>query len=151
MKTSEFKRHLDQNPNSGLSFLLPDGTKIPAHAHITEVGRVEKKFMDCGGKIRSIAACSLQAWVADDIDHRITAGKLSAIFEEASALVGSDDPPVEIEYEDRVISQYPVIDAIGEEGVLLFKLEAKHTDCLAKDICLPEAAATECCSGTGCC
>ncbi|MEO6054611.1 MAG: DUF6428 family protein [Chthoniobacterales bacterium] len=151
MKTSEFKQHLDQHPDSELSFLLPNGKSIPIHAHITEVGRIEKTFLDCGGKLRTITTCSLQAWVADDVDHRITAGKLASIFEGATEILGANDPHVEIEFEDRLISQYPVVSVENANGVLSFQLESKHTDCLAKDVCLPADEAQECCSGTGCC
>ena len=48
MKLSEFTSHLGQSPERELRFVLPDGGFIEAHAHITEVGRVEKSFIDCG-------------------------------------------------------------------------------------------------------
>ena len=51
MKTSEFKTQLQRHPESELCFMLPDGGRIPAHAHITEAGRVDKTFVDCGGTI----------------------------------------------------------------------------------------------------
>jgi len=31
------------------SFKLPEGTYLPAHFHMTEVGLVTKHFVDCGG------------------------------------------------------------------------------------------------------
>lgn len=49
MKTSDLKTHLDTHPEKELRFLLPDGGFIPFHAHITEAGRMDKTFLDCGG------------------------------------------------------------------------------------------------------
>jgi hypothetical protein len=52
--------------------------------------------------------------------------------------------PVEIEYEDGVISQFP-LQEIGEEGAsFTLRLGSKHTDCLAKDKCGMESG---CCAG----
>lgn len=157
MKTSELLATLGQHPNHHLKYILPDGGMIPVHAHITEVGRVDKTFLDCGATVRKISTLSLQAWVADDVDHRFTAGKLGLIIDRAAAIIGADDLPVEIEYEDGLISQFPVESITSSNEALLFHLGTKHTDCLAKDICLPPAGeqkgeeADSCCSGTGCC
>ncbi|HEY5893690.1 MAG TPA: DUF6428 family protein [Chthoniobacterales bacterium] len=155
MKTSAFKQILKQHPEAELAFVLPNGTRIPVHAHITEVGRVEKTFVDCGGKFRRVAACNLQSWVAEDLDHRLSAGKLAAIMDDASAIIGHDDPPVEIEFEDGWISQFPVAEASANASAVTFQLESKHTVCLARDVCLPEGAEVEsesaCCGTTGCC
>lgn len=158
MKTSEFRHLLEQNPEAELAFILPGGTRIPVHAHITEVGRVEKTFVDCGGKFRRIAACNLQAWVAEDIDHRLPAGKLAEILDDASAIIGHDDPPVEIEFEDGWVSQFPIANAVAaatNEKVLTFQLESKRTACLAMETCMKEPAEGEaesaCCGATGCC
>ncbi len=155
MTTSTFKDLLNTHPDADVTFLLPNGDGIPVHAHITEVGRVDKTFLDCGRQVRRQTTCSLQAWVADDTNHRLPAGKLAAILDGAAEILGTDDPEVEVEYEDAVISQYPVEAATTAPGTLTFQLTTKHTDCLAKDICLPPAPdtaeATSCCSGTGCC
>jgi hypothetical protein len=157
MKTSELLTTLRQHPHHHLNYILPDGGMIPVHAHITEVGRVDKTFLDCGATVRKISTLSLQAWVADDVDHRFTAGKLGLIIERAAAIIGADDLPVEIEYEDGLISQFPVETITSSNEALLFHLGTKHTDCMAKDICLPPANEQDgnedesCCSGTGCC
>lgn len=137
MKTSEFKEYLRAAPEHELRFVLPDGGFIPAHAHVTEIGRVEKKFMDCGGAIRTASNCTLQIWVADgDEEHRFAPGKLVKVFEMASELFNGDDLDVEIEYEDfGCISQHPVLQAEAAEGALTFRLGSKHTDCLAKEAC----------------
>ena len=50
MKLSEFKSHLNQMET--VQFVLPNGSLIPPHFHITEVGQIEKRFIDCGGVLR---------------------------------------------------------------------------------------------------
>ena len=151
MKLFEFKTHLEKHPDHELTFVLLDGDLIPAHFHITEAGRVDKSFIDCGATIRRTATCSLQAWVADDLEHRFTPGKLAGVLKVAAPLFLGDDLDVEIEYEDCAISQFPVLEATTEGHALRFHLGTKHTDCLAKETCLPSAASNECCGTTGCC
>ena len=50
MKLSQFKSQLAQTEN--LVFVLQNGTKVPAHFHITEVGMTTKQFADCGNTFR---------------------------------------------------------------------------------------------------
>jgi hypothetical protein len=52
-----------------------------------------------------------------------------------------------------LLSQFPVIGAHTENGFLVFRLGVKHTDCLAKELCLPAANSDKeaCCSAGGCC
>jgi hypothetical protein len=154
MRLSAFDRLLRQEPLSQLRFALPDGSLVPAHFHVTEVGHVEKRFIDCGGTRRSTAACVLQLWVADDRDHRLAAGKLSAILAMASDLLAGQDLPVEVEFERGVVSQYPVVGFERQQGLLLLHLGMKHTDCLAKDRCgIPLASGgsgSSCCGPGGC-
>ncbi|MES2568706.1 MAG: DUF6428 family protein [Verrucomicrobiota bacterium] len=145
MKTSEFKTALEKHPGHELRFILPDGDLIAAHAHITEAGRIDKTFIDCGGTIRTLSHCTLQAWVSDDVDHRLQPGKLAGVLDLAAPIFRGDDLEVEIEYEDCAISQFPVLEVHAADGVLSFLLGSKHTDCLAKDVCLPRE------NGAGCC
>ena len=152
MKTSEFKTHLTEHPASELRFVLPDGDTIPLHAHVTEVGRVDKNFMDCGGTTRSTSMCTLQVWVAEnDEEHRFQPGKLAKVLDMAAALFRGDDLDVEIEYEDccTELSQYPILEVEKAEGALTFKLGSKHTDCLAKEACglEPDGTQSGCCGG----
>ena len=146
MKLSDFKASLQSSPTHPLRFVLPDGDVIAAHAHITEVGRIDKTFIDCGGTVRKVSTCSLQAWVADDTDHRLEPGQLAMILDKASPILSGEDLDVEIEYEDCQISQFPVESVAATDGGLEFHLGTKHTDCLAKDVCLPGGSG-EC----GCC
>lgn len=153
MKLSAFKSALDQNPTLSLAILLPGGGSVPAHFHITEVGRTEKQFVDCGGRLRELAFASLQVWVADDVDHRLPAGKLAAILGQAETLLGRDDPEMQVEFEQGTIGLYAIDGAEAAGGSLVFQLASKHTACLAMDVCLPdsEEEAGCCGSGTGCC
>ncbi len=156
MKVSEFKRHLEADPAAELRFVLPDADLIPAHAHVTEVGRIDKTFLDCGSTVRRVSTCNLQAWVADDVDHRLRPGKLAGVIGFADELFDGEDLEVEVEYEDCNLSQFPVVGAVSEDGVLTFRLASKHADCLAKDVCLPGggggsgAEAGECCASGNC-
>lgn len=34
-----------------VEFQLEDGTFVPEHFHVTEVGQTSKKFIDCGGVV----------------------------------------------------------------------------------------------------
>jgi hypothetical protein len=152
MKTSLLLKTLRDHPERHLQFLLPDGGFIPIHAHITEVGRVDKTFLDCGATVRKVSTLCLQSWVADDVDHRLPAAKLADIIERAAPILGDEDLDVEIEYEEGFISQFPIESAKQQGDLIVFTLGSKHTDCLAKEICLPKPQeSSSCCSGTGCC
>lgn len=154
MNTSTLLKLLVAHPKHHLQFILPDGGRIPIHAHITEVGRIDKTFLDCGATVRKISNLSLQAWVAEDTDHRLPAGKLAEIIDRAAPIIGNEDLDVELEYEDGLISQFPVESGTIAETTIVFILGSKHTDCLAKEICLPpslQPATDSCCSGSGCC
>jgi hypothetical protein len=153
MTIAELKHILTQNPAKPLTFVLPDREQIPAHFHITEVGHVQKEFIDCGGTRRSSSACVLQAWVAaNDEDHALSAGKLAGILDLAGPLFPKDDLAVEVEFEAPLISQFPILSAETSGDTIVFQLATKHTDCLAKEQCGLESASSACCSaGSGCC
>ena len=151
MNLEAFARVLAENPAAPLHLMLPDGSFVPAHFHVTEVGRVQKDFIDCGGTVRSSTACVLQVWVAQDTDHRLDTTKLAGILRLAAPLLKTADLPVEVEYEDGRVSQFPVSAAeVTPSGVLLH-LGAKHTACLAPDQCGLDASGRSCCSTPGCC
>lgn len=140
MKISELKRQLALHADLDVRFWLPDGFEVPAHAHVTEVARLDKRFVDCGGTLRSDALCRLQTWVADDLNHRLTAGKLLGILSKAAPVLLSEDLEVDIEYERGVISQYPLDGLQPTARELVFRLSHRHTACLAEDRCIrPEA------------
>jgi hypothetical protein len=156
MNVTELQAQLEAHPEAALHLRLPDGSFVPPHFHVTEVGRIRKDFIDCGGTRRAVQSCSLQLWVADDTGHRLKAGKLAAILRLAAPLLEQEPLPVELEYEDAVISQYP-LEAIEITPMgLLFALGGKHTDCLAKEKCgIPTSGAVglgmASCDAPGCC
>lgn len=152
MNVAEFRAVLSANADAALHLMLPDGDFVPAHFHVTEVGRVQKDFIDCGGTTRSAVSCLLQVWVADDVAHRLTAGKLANVLRLAGPLLQSDELPVEVEYERDAISQFPVAAAEVTPSGVLFHLGTKHTDCLARDKCgVGECAPATGCAAPGCC
>lgn len=139
MILSDLKKQLAEHSYRSVRFILPTGSKLPPHAHVTEVARIDKKFIDCGGTFRTETICRLQTWFADDTDHRLTAGKLLAILDKSASFLETDALEVDVEHEAPFISQFPIskIDADGD--VLTLELGVKHTACLAEDRCLPPA------------
>lgn len=156
MKLSEIKSALPEL--SELQFVLPTGAKVPAHFHITEVGQINKKFIDCGGTVRDEKVVNFQLWEDGDFDHRLGAKKLLDIISLSEKVLGLEDLEVEVEYQSDTIGKYGL--AFDGEA---FVLTSKMTDCLAKDKCgIPAskpkvslstigAAETACAPGSGCC
>lgn len=159
MQLHELKSLLAENADRHFRIRLPDGDAIPLSFHVTEVGHVRKTFLDCGGTRRETETCQLQVWVGEDYDHRIETGKMASILDKAKAYLPDESIPVEIEYEDRVISQYTIAGhEITAEAVVL-QLAHKHTECLAPELCgLPSlnrlpaiGGKNPCCGPAGCC
>jgi hypothetical protein len=151
---SHLRSALAAAPDLPLTVVWPDGEPIESHFHVTEVGRVRKDFVDCGGTIRSQVTCLLQTWVADDTGHRITGAKLLRALAHAEPILGGDDLPVELEYEACNVVQLRLVSIAPEDGALVIRLASKHTDCLAKELCLPSArpaGAAAAAFGSGCC
>lgn len=138
MTYSELCDLLSENQNAGITLTLPDGSKVPPHFHITEVGASSKKFVDCGGTEHHENTCTLQVWLAHDYNHRIQAGKLARILTASSKLFDSPDVPVEFEHEAPVLTRLPIASYEITPGQITFSLLLKKADCLAKDICLPQ-------------
>jgi hypothetical protein len=144
MNLNEFSNLVSAPPDKLMRFVLPSGKSIPAHYHITEVGHVKKDFIDCGGTIRSVSACVLQAWIAaNDEDHRLNTAKLASILRMAGKVLPDGEVPVELEYEAPIISQFTIESSEVADDAIVFHLANKHTDCLAKESCGLEG---ECCS-----
>jgi hypothetical protein len=109
---------------------LPDGTLVPDHFHVTEVGSVTKHFIDCGGTERKENVVNFQLWTADDYDHRLSAQKLGDIIRLSEKVLNLEDSPIEVEYQSQTIGKYGL-----EFNGSRFLLTSKQTDCLAKDNC----------------
>jgi Family of unknown function (DUF6428) len=145
MNIRTLKVSLVQHSEKNVRFVLPDGDPIPQEFHVTEVGHVVKKFINCGGTARNTEACLLQTWVSDDDkNHRLTAGKLAKIPDLSRQVVPSDELNVEVEYDDRAVGQYTVESVATDGAVLSFQLGNKKTDCFAREACGLEAAGCGC-------
>ncbi|NQY67769.1 MAG: hypothetical protein HRT72_08615 [Flavobacteriales bacterium] len=149
MTLSEFKNKLSQSEN--VVFELPNGKLIPSHFHVTEIGQVDKTYIDCGGVVRSESKVSFQLWEADDFDHRLTSKRLLDIIKLSEIRLGIENLELDVEYQGETIGRYGL--GFNEKN---FVLTSTSTDCLAKDNCgVSEnviAQDTGCCSPeSGCC
>lgn len=155
MKLSEVKNIL--NTVEAVNFKLEDGTMVPEHFHVTEVGAVSKHFIDCGGVVRKENKANFQLWDANDFEHRLKPGKLLSIIALSEKVLGLEDLEIEVEYQSKTIGKYS-LSFDGKDFVLL----NMQTACLATDSCgippekqkikltqLPTANA--CTPGGGCC
>lgn len=128
MILSEIKKHLKELDQ--IEFKLPNGNLVPAHFHVTEVGKISKTFIDCGGTLRQESVINFQLWEADDYDHRLHPEKLLNIIELSEAKLGLRDVEIEVEYQAETIGKYHLDYDNGS-----FLLFSTKTDCLAKDNC----------------
>ena len=137
MTRDELLRFLADHPDARVRFQLPDGQLTPAHAHVTEVARIDKHFIDCGGTVRKESTWRLQTWVAQDYDHRLSASKLAGILEKGSKTLDSEDLEMDVEHDVGFVTQFSLGSAScrGEEVVL--QLAGRHTACLAPEKCCP--------------
>ena len=104
MNLNTFFEHLDQVEE--LTFVLPNGTYVPPHFHLTEVALVSKKFVDCGGTMRDENVISFQLWSADDYDHRLAPCRAYGIVERAQEALGFGNIDIEVEYQGDTIGRY---------------------------------------------
>ncbi|MGV0857399.1 DUF6428 family protein [Empedobacter brevis] len=156
MKLSEIKTILPTLEN--VVFQLEDGTFVPEYFHVTEVGQINKNFIDCGGKIRNEKVVNFQLWNADDYEHRLKPNKLLSIIELSEIHLGIEDAEIEVEYQAGTIGKYDL-----EFNGKNFVLKNKLTACLAQDACgIPSqkpkiqltqlnSNANTCTPGGGCC
>ncbi|SFJ35182.1 DUF6428 family protein [Olleya namhaensis] len=156
MTLSEIKKHLSQLET--ISFTLPDGSLVPNHFHVTEVGKVTKHFIDCGGTVREEKKVNFQLWNADDYDHRLHPEKLVKIITLSEDIFNLQDLEIEVEFQgEQTIQKFGL-----EFQNNSFQLTSLLTDCLAKDKCgIPEPkqklkfsdiqAGGSCAPGSGCC
>ncbi|QSE96595.1 DUF6428 family protein [Fulvivirga lutea] len=128
MKLSEIKKQLLTLETIG--FKLPDGSMVAGHFHVTEVGKINKHFIDCGGTVRKEEKANFQLWEANDYDHRLHPEKLLKIIELSEKVLEMGDLEIEVEYQGTTIGKYG-LDFDGEN----FLLTTTLTDCLAKDNC----------------
>ena len=147
MSLADFRQALAATPTLGLRFRLPTGGLTPIHLHLTEVARVEKRFIDCGGTVRTEVSARLQLWAADDTDHRVGCAKALQVLGRGAELVPDGRVPIEVELDFPLLTIFPVLGSVVEGQERVFLLGAKKADCLAPEICVPKA----CQPGSGCC
>jgi hypothetical protein len=135
MKLSELKMLLAEDSEKDFRIVLPDGATVPVSFHVTEVGRIQKTFLDCGGKLRERVTCQLQVWVGEDYDHRIEVEKMASILEIAKPYLPDESIPVEIEYERNVISQYTIQGTEISDDSVVLQLAHKPTEFLTTEFC----------------
>ncbi|WP_293897205.1 MULTISPECIES: DUF6428 family protein [unclassified Sphingobacterium] len=128
MKLSAIKELLTSLEN--VEFQMEDGTFVPEHFHVTEIGQVSKNFIDCGGTIRKETVVNFQLWNADDYEHRLKPQKLLDIIKLSESKLGISDSEIEVEYQSETIGKYD-LDFNGKN----FVLKNKKTACLATDAC----------------
>ena len=139
-----------------VEFQLENGTFVPEHFHVTEIGVVTKHFIDCGGTIRNEQVINFQLWNANDFEHRLKPTKLLNIIKLSEEKLGIEDAEIEVEYQSETIGKYD-LDFNGN----LFVLKNKQTACLASDVCgipaekqkvkLSELNNACCTPNSGCC
>lgn len=157
MKLSRVKVILDTADS--VSFQLENGTQVPEHFHVTEVGVITKHFIDCGGAVRNEKVANFQLWNANDTDHQLKPKKLLDIITLSEKVLGMEDLEIEVEYQAETIGKYE-LDFNGKD----FVLQNKKTNCLAQDSCgipaeklkvnisqLLTNTANSCTPGGGCC
>lgn len=151
MRLSEFKALLEKAEQ--IQFELPNGDLIPGHFHITEVGKITRHFIDCGGNIRNEEKANFQLWNAEDFEHRLKPKKLRNIINLSEKVLDLPDLEIEVEYQGETVGKYE-LDFNGGK----FLLTSTKTDCLAKDNCgvpekqLEESKSASCCTpDSGCC
>lgn len=128
MKLSEIKEVLKTVET--VNFQLPNGTFVPEHFHVTEVGMITKNFIDCGGTVRNEKVVNFQLWDANDFEHRLKPQKLNHIIELSEKVLGIEDLEIEVEFQAETIGKYDLA-FNGKDFVLV----AKQTACLAQDQC----------------
>lgn len=146
MKLSALKSALENLET--LTFKLPNGDTVPAHFHVTEVGEINRKFIDCGGTFRNDTVINFQLWTSNDYDHQLGVQTLQNIISLSEQKLNFPDVEIEVEYQEGTIGKYG-LEVLG--GVL--QLTATQTACLAEDACgIPVSdEPSGCAPNSGCC
>src|SRR5690606_11363687 len=155
MNLNQIKEILPKLDN--VSFQLENGTWVPEHFHVTEIGQVTKKFIDCGGTLREEKKINFQLWNANDLEHRLKPGKLLKIIHLSEEKLGLENAEIEVEYQAETIGKF----GLAFNGNH-FVLTNQATACLAQDQCgIPAekqklnlreiSVSNSCAPGSGCC
>lgn len=138
MNFDKLKKIIETNLNKKMNFVFKNsGNKIPENFHVTEIGRLNKLFVDCGGQAREFFKCVVQIWVANDLDHRISTTKFNSILNLAGQNLFSNfqNLDVNIEFQQESLSYFSLVDFYVDDDSVTFYLDTIKTDCLAKSKC----------------
>jgi|SRR5262245_24512171 len=150
MKLHDIKGILRKYPDTLPRFVLPDGSYIPSHSHVTEVGYSIRNYIDCGGLTGKEEAAVLQTHVGSDTEHRLKSERFAKILELSQNVLPNDRLETEIEYDCCVTSQYPIDDVRRSGEHLDIILSKKKTQCRVRER-RKQAAHSECCGASTCC
>lgn len=143
MNLTEFQNYVSENSGHGIVFRFDSGEILPLHFHITEVGKVTKDFVDCGGTRRTYETCRLQTLVANDVDHRLKTDKLGGILGKTVEVLSLDGSlEVDVEVQRDTISVYGVAACTVADETLTVTLQPTNTACLAPEACRIDAVPT---------
>lgn len=151
MTFHELQLALEQTPPSFTRFLLPDGSHIPIHAHVTEIGYVSNRFVDCGGVSGRRESALLQTHVGKDTHHRLKSDRFAKILQLGNRLLPNGGVPVEVEYDCCVVSQYSITAVKRSGDNLDLILGRKRTQCLAQERAKQNTTDTCCPASDSCC
>src|SRR5690625_7818146 len=126
MKVSKNKKKL--NKLDKINLQLTNEEIVPNHFHVTEVRKITKHFIDCGGTVRNEEVVSFQLWNANDYDHRLHPEKLLSIIELSERVLGIEDLEIEVDYQGDTIGKFG-LDFDGKNCWLA----NKRPDCWAND------------------
>lgn len=155
MNFENVKNILAENPSKSITFTLPNGEKVPASFHITDLGVVQKHLIDCGGQTRTEEQVHLQLWTGKDVDHRVTTDTANFILDQSQSVIDRIKDPksaeVLVEYQldwhdMPVFSLFTINDMQASEDQVSITLGTIQTTCLAA-----ERSNSECGVSEGCC
>lgn len=151
MKTNQFTKTLQENPNKALFFEYQTGQYLRTDYHITEIKNVNFDTVDCGGIRNQWSEVHIQLWENEipEPNHGVDTDKAMKIFDVVNRS-RETYPESEIKFEYGN-SSFPTavlpVNQIKDTGdALIVQLVADQTTCKAKDrATTPEEKAAACC------
>src|SRR5690606_38194040 len=104
MKLSQVKALLPTLEN--VTFKLENGSFVPEHFHVTEIGMVIKNFIDSCGVNSTKKTVNFQLWNADEFEHRLKPTKLLKIIKLSEEKLVIEYAEIEVEYQSNTIGKY---------------------------------------------
>ena len=156
--TIQYQQFIDNISNKSQSlieFYLPNGSQIPAHFHLTDVGSVFRHFIDCGAQVREESYVQIQLWLGKDIDHSLNGERILKILSQSGIVLDKlpnlKNSEVIIEYKEELTSQYRIarIEQTDQQAVKIY-LKSSETQCLAAIRYEQESSNGESCCDSKC-